>query len=122
MEAQHRQPEAMERHRAAEVAHFDGGAGKGGTWSHQRPNRATSALRQAEQALLVAPQMLFAGEEELIELRRLDLGAAQHGVSLAAVMDLMLEEMFQDRGHARRRRGAVGPWQDQRLAQPCVAL
>src|SRR5262245_38205071 len=81
-----------------------------------------SALRQAEQALLVASQMLFACQEELIELRRLYPGAAQHGVRLAAMMDLVLEEMFQDRGDAGRRRRAVGSRQHQSLGQAFVGL
>ena len=107
----------MEGDRAAEVAHFDRGTREGRTRSHQRLQR-----RQAEQPLLVAPQILFAGQEELVELRRLDRRAAQHGVRLAAMMDLVLEEMLQDRGDAAGRRRAVGPRQDQPLGQAFVGL
>ena len=69
MEAQHRQPQAMEGDRAAEVAHLDRGAGKGGARLHQRSGRPSARSSSRRRVLL-------AGEEELVELRRLDVACS----------------------------------------------
>ena len=87
-----------------------------------KEDRGFISCRQAEREQLVSAQMLFAGQEELVELRRLHRRAGKHGVRLAAMMDLVLEEMLQDRGHAGGRRRAVGPRQDQPFGQARLAL
>ena len=90
----------------------------------RRRRAASSAQRQAERAQLVAPQVLFAGEEELVELRRLDRacstawrapgrddgsGAGRDAPGSLATL--------------RRRRLAVGPRQDaSRAARLVVGL
>src|SRR4051812_40612414 len=66
--------------------------------------------------------MLLAGEEKFVELRRLHRGARQHGMRLAAVVNLVLEEMFQNRGNARRWRRSIGPRQHQTLGERMLAL
>lgn len=45
--------------------------------------------------LFLLPKPTVAIEEELIELRRLDAGATEHRMHLAAVMDLMFEQVQQ---------------------------
>src|SRR5215212_9958843 len=45
------------------------------------------------------PQRCFANGEKLIQLRRAHRRAAQHGVGLAAMMHLMLEQMQQQPVH-----------------------
>src|SRR6476660_6872248 len=71
----------------------------------------SSAQRQAERAQLIAPQVFFASEEELVELRRLDARARQHRMRLAAMMDVVLEQVLQDVRDLGRRRLAVEPRQ-----------
>ena len=41
------------------------------------------------------PQPRLAGTEKLVQLRRLDRGAAEHGMHLPAMMDLVFEQMRQ---------------------------
>ena len=52
-------------------------------------------LVEPERRQLTGPQRRIAREQELVELRRRDAGAREHGVRLAAVVDLVHEEMRQ---------------------------
>ena len=54
-----------------------------------------SGLGKAERPQFIAPQMLLAGQEELVELRRCNPAPGQHGMGLAAMMDLVLEKMLE---------------------------
>ena len=44
---------------------------------------------------LIGPKWRLAGRKEFIELRRRDARAGQHGMRLAAMMDIMLEQMHE---------------------------
>src|SRR6185437_437725 len=66
--------------------------------------------------------MLLAGKEELVELRWLHVCSREHGMRLAAMMDLVLEKMLQDGGDAGGRRRAIGPRQHQAFAKRGLGL
>ena len=70
MKAQHRQPKSVEGHRTGEIAHLDCGAG--------RTNAAALRLGVPRRAARRA-ETSVRRQKELVELRRLDVGAAQHG-------------------------------------------
>ena len=115
MEAQCRQPQAMEGDGAAEVADFDGGAGKGGALLHQRSGRPSA--RSSSRRRSSSP-----ARKNSSSCGGLIARARQHGMRLAAMMDLVLEEMLEDVGDLCRRRLAVGPRQDAVARERLVGL
>src|ERR1700751_1810575 len=53
-------------------------------------------LAPAEIVELSGPERRLAGGKELVELRRRDARCREHGMGLAAMVDIMLEEMHQE--------------------------
>jgi hypothetical protein len=53
-------------------------------------------FRRAELGELACAQRGFVGAEELVELRRRDARAGEHRVRLAAMVDLVLEQMREE--------------------------
>src|SRR5579872_808512 len=70
-------------------------AGQVGHWPTSGLFAPDRRLGPAQFRELGGAQRRFANREKFVELRRLDTGAAQHGVSLAAVMNVVLEQMHQ---------------------------
>ncbi len=67
------------------------------TCTRDDPAELAGGLRlpQAELGELRGAQRQLLGHEELVELRRRDAGAREHRVDLAAVVDLVLEQVHE---------------------------
>ena len=61
---------------------------------------------------ILGPQVRLTGAEKLVQLRWLDRGAAEHGVNLAAMMDLVLKQMGQQAQATVMLRGVTGDGHD----------
>src|SRR5581483_3630665 len=70
-------------------------AGQVGHWPTSGLFAPDRRLGPAQLRELGGAQRRFTDREKFVELRRLDTGAAQHGVSLAAMMNVVLEQMHQ---------------------------